>query len=523
MTSFVILTLGTVLQLASGDVYGCAMAGCEPGGSRIVSLPVPNKAPKIAWTTRFSNSSSVDAAGCVSNFGAIRCAVPLERGMGNRTWNGLLGLSVDGSETFQYLGVSATHCDNDDSWSGAGSSLPLLGAFGDSTSFSIDGIALINVGGGEQWAEVLQPPRPCTSQPSSPSLSNSSLSAFVYAIGAEVFAYLPSGTPLAGIWLYGNMTVREDRSISERKVASGLFMSIASLQPSNGQRFLFLTRFYSCSPGPACDASVDYDAIIPSEELALVAVDLHHGAVGRMRTPWDGVGSPIKLPADLMKCAPQGPPSMQPARETIAVGGPLLADDAGTLIFSLSCGGNSSLHIFAYSVGGDVGAQLLWSAFLPESSLGAGRVSPALWLDAADPRTVWSAHGSRLASFDVSSGSLLSDAALVDIFNNSSCFDFQSAQVVYLAGPPVASQDADGSSLALLSVVAEFAGHSTAALSAVSTTNASSAVAVWCVRAPDGIMGAFTVATSAAMGTKPTVNETSIVFVSGVGSIVSLH
>jgi hypothetical protein len=156
--------------------------------------------------------------------------------------------------------------------------------------------------------------------------------------------------------------------------------------------------------------------------------------------------------------------------------------------------------------------------------LGTGRVSPALWLDAADPRTVWSAHGSRLASIEVKSGSVLSDASLVGIFNDSSsCFDLQSAQAVYLAGPPVASQDADGSSLALLSVVADFDdGHAAAALSAVSTANASRAAAAWCVLAPDGIMGAFTVATSAVMGTKPTENETSIIFATGDGSVVSL-
>ena len=179
-----------------GNVAGCVMAGCNPAGTRVVNLNLPSRQPSVVWTWRarkdatfadaFSTTPVTTLAGCVSNFDAVRCAVPLYRE--NKTWSGLLGLSaLDGSETFTFDGVSTVHCDSDDSWAGVGANLPLLSVRGDAVLFSNDGVALVENSGIPAWAEAMQPQKPCAAPPSSPSFTNSSLPAFVYIVGAEVF------------------------------------------------------------------------------------------------------------------------------------------------------------------------------------------------------------------------------------------------------------------------------------------------------------------------------------------------
>lgn len=392
---------------------------------------------------------------------------------------------------------------------------------------------------------------------------------------------MATGIPLAGIYLYGNessLTKNEysltntqliytlnktdgavayadadaddDADKNNKKTAEGTFVSIASLQPSDGQRFFFLTRFYRCTPGPLCDPAAEIDEIEPTAHIALVRVDLHHGAVGRLQTPWDGIGSLIPLPPDLQACRPH----TYLVKENVAVGGPLMAD-AATLIVSLMCGGGwdgALLHILALDVSGPHAARTMWATAL-EGGVGKGgpkvapgiilpaTTAPHLWLDTdsatttatatatEDVTVVWSVSGERLAALDVlGGGAVLSDNALIDILivDDERCGVVTEAMTsARLAAPPVATPgkviipvvaiDATGASLLTF-------------LAAVSTTNALHPHVMWCVVVSEGFSGSLTIATTTVSavgggGGGGGENNTVIVFATGAGTIVGLR
>jgi hypothetical protein len=454
---------------------GCSMLGCNPGNTGLSGLFLPIHSPQSHFSLFPSREASclnlsanqLTSSGCVSNSGFVTCHYSFHCPNPDSA-SGIIGFSGDGEQMWSYSGDGSSQCFNDSSPLrdyGISLSIPAMDIYGDTLIFDTQDVTLLQLGQ-VSWIKSIDPISVCGDSLSGVSVSNSSRTMMSISTTAEVFGYYADGVPVASVVLYANATTSSTTSTSPFSnfeyipPSTGKSIPISS-QVSNGLRFVYVVRYYTCN------TTGEYRPLLtPSSTLRLAAVDLHDDSIPRLQLPFQ-----MDIPLDpvLQECIPVSNGRFS-GIETITTAGPMLLSNGLSILFALSCmkgdidSKNNTAFLYAASIDGKKGdfPKILWKTSLSVSSLSSSSSSSSSSLpflpfpivrslvqDAMDDDIVWivTTKSSLLAAINQSTGFIQTTLDLNVLLQNTSSTQCSLAGIVSLSpstivefnGQPLAS------------------------------------------------------------------------------------
>ena len=361
---------------ASIPISGCGMFGCEPGLSFLTTLPLPSSPvsiynPILSSTSLYSNvSTSIthtsvkptvsvqwiiypyqelsctktsdslsSGGGCVSQSITTVCTYSLLCNATGYT-KGILGLnSSNGDIFYNYSNMGSGRCNQDNSAYGSPLSVPIMDAYGDIITWDNTHVSLIQ-SGSAAWIKELDPPSICGDVLLNPSVSNTSRVIFGIASVGEIFGYYADGVPIASVILYSNIS-------TSNEFGNSIVVPITTTPVNNGIRFVYIGRIYKLLNTTLPISSSTRPNLQPTNELMMVAMDLHDEGLPRMGLPWQ-YSLPIHNYPELSNCIPSNNDNTNTGRELLYISGPVLLSSGNTIVFGVSCN-SSTLQNYSYS------------------------------------------------------------------------------------------------------------------------------------------------------------------------------